>query len=108
VSITTGGKIFTLLGFICIIVGLFAGFWIGFFWLIGFPMLLIGAALYIWGYREEARKHPGTVKLKQPKEAQATTKETIIKEVVMIPCPYCKGLMPQTATTCPNCGAPHR
>jgi hypothetical protein len=32
-------------------------------------------------------------------------KETIVKEVVMIPCNYCGGLMPQTATFCPNCGA---
>ena len=29
----------------------------------------------------------------------------IIKEVVMVPCSYCGGLMPQTATFCPNCGA---
>ena len=32
-------------------------------------------------------------------------KETITKEVVLIPCEYCKGLMPQTAIFCPNCGA---
>ena len=35
-------------------------------------------------------------------------KETILKEVVMIPCAYCKGLMPQTATFCPHCGAQRR
>ncbi len=29
----------------------------------------------------------------------------VVKEVVMIPCRYCGGLMPQTQTTCPNCGA---
>jgi len=29
----------------------------------------------------------------------------IIKEVVMIPCQYCRSLMPQTSTFCPNCGA---
>jgi DNA-directed RNA polymerase subunit RPC12/RpoP len=32
-------------------------------------------------------------------------KETITKEVVLIPCKYCGGLMPQTANFCPNCGA---
>jgi hypothetical protein len=32
-------------------------------------------------------------------------KETIIKEVVMIPCQYCGGLMPQASVFCPNCGA---
>ena len=31
-------------------------------------------------------------------------KETI-REVVLIPCAYCSGLMPQTAIFCPNCGA---
>ena len=32
-------------------------------------------------------------------------KETVIKEVVLIPCKYCGGLMPQTSTFCPSCGA---
>ncbi|MDH5375083.1 MAG: zinc ribbon domain-containing protein [Candidatus Bathyarchaeota archaeon] len=32
-------------------------------------------------------------------------KETIVKEVVMIPCKYCGGLMPQTSIYCPHCGA---
>lgn len=32
------------------------------------------------------------------------TKETV-REVVLIPCSYCSGLMPQTSVFCPNCGA---
>ena len=32
-------------------------------------------------------------------------KEVITREVVMIPCQYCGGLMVQTATFCSNCGA---
>lgn len=32
-------------------------------------------------------------------------KETIVKEVVMIPCEYCGGLEPQTSVYCPHCGA---
>jgi len=32
-------------------------------------------------------------------------KEVITKEVVMIPCKYCSGLMPQISVFCPNCGA---
>lgn len=32
-------------------------------------------------------------------------KEVITKEVVMLPCDYCGGLMPQTSVFCPNCGA---
>lgn len=30
------------------------------------------------------------------------------KEVVMIPCEYCASLMPDTATSCPNCAAPRK
>jgi hypothetical protein len=29
----------------------------------------------------------------------------VIREVVLIPCAYCGGLMPQTSIFCPNCGA---
>ncbi len=29
----------------------------------------------------------------------------VTKEVVLIPCSYCGGLMPQTSVFCPNCGA---
>ena len=32
-------------------------------------------------------------------------KETIVKEVVMIPCEYCGGLEPQISAYCPHCGA---
>jgi len=30
------------------------------------------------------------------------------KEVATVPCEYCRSLMPQTATSCPNCGAPRK
>jgi hypothetical protein len=40
----------------------------------------------------------------KPSASTATIKE-IIREVVLIPCTYCSGLMPQTSTVCPNCGA---
>ncbi len=36
------------------------------------------------------------------------TKEIITKEVVMIPCKYCKSLMPQTSLFCSSCGASHK
>jgi Zn finger protein HypA/HybF involved in hydrogenase expression len=35
---------------------------------------------------------------------EIATKE-IVREVVLIPCAYCSGLMPQTSVFCPNCGA---
>ena len=30
------------------------------------------------------------------------------KEIAMVPCEYCEGLMPETSTSCPNCGAPRK
>lgn len=47
---------------------------------------------------------------KRKTETATVSKEGIkekelIKEIVMIPCSYCGGLMPQTVTFCPNCGA---
>jgi rubrerythrin len=32
-------------------------------------------------------------------------KERAAKEIIMIPCKYCGGLVPQASTFCPNCGA---
>ena len=41
-----------------------------------------------------------------PPVAQPVIREKeIIREIVRIPCKYCQGLMDQTLTTCPNCGA---
>jgi len=37
-----------------------------------------------------------------------TPREVIVKEVVMVPCQYCGGLMPTTATQCPSCKAPRK
>jgi hypothetical protein len=42
-----------------------------------------------------------------PPPPQMVSKETI-REVVLIPCAYCSGLMPQTSVFCPNCGARRR
>jgi hypothetical protein len=33
------------------------------------------------------------------------TEKIVEREIVMIPCQYCGTLFPQTATSCPNCGA---
>ena len=40
-----------------------------------------------------------------PRNHAMLKETTIVKELVMIPCKYCKGLMPQTSTFCPTCGA---
>jgi len=49
------------------------------------------------------------VQVVEPPEVQTVIKEKeVIREVVMIPCPYCGALMPQTAIKCPHCGAPRK
>lgn len=40
-----------------------------------------------------------------PPPPPAMEREVITREVVMIKCKYCGGLMLQTSTFCPNCGA---
>ena len=32
-------------------------------------------------------------------------KERLSKAIIMIPCTYCGGLVPQASAECPNCGA---
>jgi rubrerythrin len=32
-------------------------------------------------------------------------KERLSKAIIMIPCQYCGGLVPQASVECPNCGA---
>lgn len=62
---------------------------------VGIPVLIFGVVLKA----KEKRLPP-------PPTTHTITKEKeVIKEVVMIQCKYCGGLMPQTATFCPNCGA---
>jgi hypothetical protein len=46
-----------------------------------------------------------TVVQAAPTVQSAPVVKEIIREIVMIPCKYCGGLMPQTDTTCPKCGA---
>jgi hypothetical protein len=41
----------------------------------------------------------------RPVVASGAVKE---REVVMVPCEYCGTMMPETATSCPNCGAPRK
>jgi len=46
--------------------------------------------------------------LPPPSTQPMIQKEVITREVVMIPCEYCGGLMVQTSTFCSNCGAQKR
>ncbi len=41
----------------------------------------------------------------QINQSSPTIMKEVTREVVLIPCSYCSGLMPQTSIFCPNCGA---
>jgi hypothetical protein len=45
------------------------------------------------------------IQVAPPSASPVIREREVIREVVMIPCKYCQGLMPQTATACPHCGA---
>jgi hypothetical protein len=49
----------------------------------------------------------GEILVAKPSVSPLPVKEVkeVVREVVLIPCAYCSGLMPQTSTFCPNCGA---
>ena len=73
-------------------------FWIVFislFFVFGLPII------FVIFFFERIQKPLEKAKIESPREV-------IIKEVVMIPCRYCEGLIPNTATFCPNCGAPKK
>jgi hypothetical protein len=40
-----------------------------------------------------------------PSASPVITEREVVREVVMLPCKYCGGLMQQTETSCPRCGA---
>ena len=46
----------------------------------------------------------GEILVAKPSVSNTSTKE-VVREVVLIQCAYCSGLMPQTSIFCPNCGA---
>lgn len=50
-----------------------------------------------------SRREPAS--RQEPTTREIIREREVIKEIVMIPCEYCRGLMPQTSTFCPNCGA---
>jgi hypothetical protein len=55
--------------------------------------------------RPDVASSTNEVQVTQPSATQVVREKEVIREVVMIPCKYCGGLMPQTETVCPNCGA---
>jgi len=65
------------------------------FFVFGLPIL------FVIFYFERIHKPLEKARISAPKEV-------IVKEVVMVPCQYCGGLMPQTLTQCPSCQAPRK
>jgi len=68
---------------------------ITFFFVFGLPII------FVIFYFERIHKPLEQAKIKTPREV-------IVKEVVMVPCVYCGGLMPTTSTYCPHCQAPRK
>jgi hypothetical protein len=68
---------------------------ITFLFVFGFPIVFL--IIYFW-------------KIHKPLEQARiqTPPQVIVKEIVMVPCEYCGGLMPTTATRCPSCKAPRK
>lgn len=72
-------------------------FWIVFialFFVFGLPIIFVI-------FFERVHKPLEQAKINAPREV-------VVKEVVMVPCAYYKGLVPNTASFCSNCGAPKR
>jgi hypothetical protein len=64
----------------------------------------VGASMKVKGRKDIQAKGGGEIIVAKPSASTPSTKE-VIREVVLIPCTYCGGLMPNTALFCPNCGA---
>lgn len=55
--------------------------------------------------RPDVTSDPSELQVIKP---MATSTATRTPEIIMVPCEYCDGLMPQTVTQCSNCGAPRK
>jgi len=80
---------------------------VGLSWLLGFSfwslssliVIIFGILVSILAFTKKKAPQP------KPPVKEIIREKEIIKEIVMVPCSYCGGLMPQTSTFCPNCGA---
>ena len=65
----------------------------------------------LWTYMKNKKrpslemKYEITVTKPSTQPVAMHTEKEIVRELVLIPCAYCGGLMPQTSLFCPNCGA---
>lgn len=68
---------------------------------LGITLIVVGV-----GVKLTEKPLPQSLPLPLTSASPEVVKETtVVREVVMIPCQYCGGLMPQTSTFCSNCGA---
>jgi hypothetical protein len=98
---------------VLIVIGLIIVAWLfytGLIWYIlgvGVVLAVAYAAIKIHNSSQDKTKEVFVRPKKSPQSAQTTIikEKEIIKERVMVPCEYCRGLMPQTVNVCPVCGA---
>jgi hypothetical protein len=108
------GIVLIMIGFMMISAGSFTNIFTGQpefpgVYSLGLVAFGLGVALTVIGVIVKLTESPTVTP--EPSETAAPSpviKETIVKEVVLIPCEYCGALMPQTSTFCPNCGARRR
>ncbi len=55
--------------------------------------------------RPDRTSQTNEIQVIAPTIQSAVVQREVVRTVVMIPCKYCQGLMDQTVTVCPNCGA---
>jgi uncharacterized protein YjeT (DUF2065 family) len=60
-------------------------------------LLIVGVVCLYLSYRRNVSFKPSTTTIVRERE--------VVKEVVMVHCRYCGGLMPELSAFCPNCGA---
>jgi hypothetical protein len=66
---------------------------------------LVDAYIKVKGIKNAISAEGGGFILVAKPTASVKEVKEVVREVVLIPCAYCSGLMPQTSTFCPNCGA---
>jgi rubrerythrin len=74
---------------------------------VAFMGIFFGAAilLAIVVFRAQSRNEKSKREHELALERIELEKERLSKAIIMIPCQYCGGLIPQCSTLCPNCGA---
>lgn len=79
---------------------------VGYEWII----LLVLFLVVIYIISRLLRRNPKPQAYAGPVQQPTTIikEREVIREVVMVPCKYCGGLMPQASTFCPKCGAGQR